>query len=121
MSRPDSPAPRPISSSTLGAVYKQTSPYAVVYERTESEEDPEVCDNERRTGGVDIGAVNTGLKDEEEKDEVKEKDGPPDGGCLAWAIVAASFMVSFLQVQLTLIMYKCTLAITYMCTVQWYL
>jgi hypothetical protein len=28
------------------------------------------------------------------------KPAAPDGGCLAWAIVAASFMVSFLQVSL---------------------
>jgi hypothetical protein len=27
------------------------------------------------------------------------KPAAPDGGCLAWAIVAASFMVSFLQVS----------------------
>jgi hypothetical protein len=39
-------------------------------------------------------------KEKAAEDSSGSKPTAPDGGCLAWAIVAASFMVSFLQVSL---------------------
>ena len=48
--------------------------------------------SEYRSGSEKVGS--------DEKIEGKTttmSDGKPDGGCLAWTIVVASFMVSFLQ------------------------
>ena len=46
-----------------------------------------------RSGDAEVGS------DEKTQGKTTKmmSDGKPDGGCLAWTIVAASFMVSFLQ------------------------
>ena len=46
-----------------------------------------------RSGDAEVGSD----EKTQRKTTMMMSDGKPDGGCLAWTIVAASFMVSFLQ------------------------
>ena len=71
---------------------------AILEKQTSFKELSEKLSNAAVSGQPGAGSSSSSSSKEKEKEE-SGKPAAPDGGCLAWAIVAASFMVSFLQVS----------------------
>eukprot|EP00088_Acartia_fossae_P050985 TRINITY_DN5723_c0_g1_i1.p1 TRINITY_DN5723_c0_g1~~TRINITY_DN5723_c0_g1_i1.p1 ORF type:complete len:537 (+),score=99.89 TRINITY_DN5723_c0_g1_i1:266-1876(+) len=74
-----------------------TSPYSMLYEDFEDTPTPRTRTDVERQNKASVTTDIKGKLDEEKGFEDVEKVVTPDGGCLAWTIVLASFMVSFLQ------------------------
>ena len=52
--------------------------------------------------------------EEAKAEECDKKESPPDGGCLAWSIAFASFMISFILVGILFILVGISFILVYM-------
>ena len=101
--RPGTPPPSRQTGFQTGSSLQQTSPYSLIYEEYENfpTEKPHKTVLKANISSNTVLDARLKAKVAEALAVEDGKEAPPDGGCLAWSIVFASFMVSFLQVYLS--------------------
>ena len=98
--RPDTPPPSRQTGFQTGYSLQHNSPYSLIYEEYENLPTVKPQKTVLKSNASTNAVLDARLKAKvaEALAVEDEQEAPPDGGCLAWSIVFASFMVSFLQV-----------------------
>ena len=106
--RPDTPPPSRQTGFQTGYSLQHNSPYSLIYEEYENLPTVKPQKTVLKSNASTNAVLDARLKAKvaEALAVEDEQEAPPDGGCLAWSIVFASFMVSFLQVYLSYCMLR---------------